>query len=188
MPRACKACGRVVAEAAYCPFCSQPTIEHIPAHSSQNDAMTIRERFERKKPSDTGGFDGSSLIASGGLILVALVSRSPAFIVLAIFAFIVIQIVAFIVIPIVREETVAKCCPRCVANLGQFNQNIRYCPFCGVDLNVEINRKSHEPTEFLKKEWKQREIKNTDIQLPSGIRKVDTDLQLPPGKRVKGTA
>jgi hypothetical protein len=72
--------------------------------------------------------------------------------------------------------------------LGQFDRDIRYYPFRGVDLDIEIDRKSHEPTEFLKKEWGQRESKNTDIQLPSGVRKADTDLQLPPGKRAKGTA
>jgi hypothetical protein len=107
------------------------------------------------------------------------------FFVVALFLFFVVG-----VITVAYGRFYAFPCPRCEKNinLNAIGQNVRYCPFCGMGLDVAIDPESHEPTESLKKEWGQRglEIKNTDIQLPPGKQKGDADIQLPPGKEEKG--
>jgi hypothetical protein len=45
MPRACTKCGRVVAEAAYCPFCSEPTIEYVPVPVHRSEGSEVRTIF-----------------------------------------------------------------------------------------------------------------------------------------------
>jgi DNA-directed RNA polymerase subunit RPC12/RpoP len=99
---------------------------------------------------------------------------------------------AFFLIGVLYGSPFPFQCSRCGKNfdLNAIDQNISYCPYCGVDLNVLIDPKSYEPTEFLKKEWGQRgsEIKNTDIQLPSRNPKGNAGIQLSPGKEEKGTA
>ena len=46
MRRACTACGRVVAEAAYCPFCLQPTIEYVPRRNEGVNNLPKKEQSE----------------------------------------------------------------------------------------------------------------------------------------------
>jgi endogenous inhibitor of DNA gyrase (YacG/DUF329 family) len=186
MHRECIKCGRVVAEARYCPFCSEPTIEHFPARLSQRDAMTIRELFEWKQRSITG-FVGVvvliMLIAVGGWALLAsFLNVTSAFVGL----FAAVLSLTFILIGRFYERLFAFRCPRCEQKIDHLitrDQNIRYCPFCSVDLNVEIIRKSLGSTEFLNKEGGQcgLEIKNTDIQLPPRKQKANADLRLPHG-------
>ncbi len=184
MPRACRTCGRVVAEAAYCPFCAEPTIEHVPVHRNRSDARTIRTLLERRRTVTAGMCVFSFLIAFGGMFLAILLNARPAPFIVVFISF------ALFPIAILYGTPFPFRCSRCGNNieLNAIDQNNRYCPHCGVDLAVENAPESHEPAVCLKKEWGQREIKNTDIQLSSGIRKGDTDLQLPPGKRAKGTA
>jgi hypothetical protein len=91
-----------------------------------------------------------------------------------------------VLFPTLCYELLSACpCPRCEKNLARpRGQNIRYCPYCGADLAVEIYPKSHELTEFLERISGQGEleIKNTDVQLTPGEQKAKTDIRLPPGK------
>lgn len=200
MPRVCKTCGREAADAAYCPFCSEstiehvpyaPTIEHVPARLSRSDALTIRTLFERRKRWITAASLGCMLMAMGGSLLASFLNISPAY------AF--FPLLAVFLITLMFAQSFAFHCPLCDKNLGQFamqsnfsgtHQSIRYCPFCGVSLDVEIDPESHKPMELLKEKWEQRalEIKNMDIQLPPGEQKANTDIQLPPGKEDNGAA
>ena len=188
MPRVCQTCGREVAEAAYCPFCSQPTIESFLARLGQRDALTIRKLFNRRKQWILIVCVGCFLIAFpvGGLLKAIMPNVS-----LAYFA----PFFAGFAITVVYARFFAFRCPRCGNNWGVFasgnnvgaiDRNIRYCPFCSVDIDAEIDPVSYKPTAFLK-EWGQRgiESKNTDIQLPPGEQKANTDIQLPPGKADK---
>jgi hypothetical protein len=206
MPRVCKTCGRVVAEAAYCPFCSEatiehvplcsePTIEHVPASFKRSYAETLRTLVERKKRSDTGFASVCFLSALGGVLLVALLH-----IYLNIsMAFLCIAYIAAFLIPAIFAPSFIFRCPRCDKDLVPFamqgnfvgtGQNLRFCPFCGLDLDEKIDPRSHEPSEFLGRESEQGEfeIKNTAIQLPHGKQTASTDIQLSPGKEGKGTA
>jgi hypothetical protein len=192
MPRVCKSCGREAAEAAYCPFCSKPTIEYVPyaptielpARLSRSDALTIRKLFERRKRWITAVIIGCILMALGGALLASLLKISP------VYSF--IPFFAVFVITIIFAQSSAFHCPLCDKNLNQLvmqgnfmgiDQNIRYCPFCGVGLDVEIDPESHKPMELLKEKWEQRglENKNKDIQVPPAEQKANTDIQLPPG-------
>lgn len=53
MSRACTECGRVVAEAAYCPFCSALTLEYIPRRKEEVNAPPEEEE---PKPSRSKRF------------------------------------------------------------------------------------------------------------------------------------
>src|SRR5690348_9731410 len=46
MPRACTRCGRVVAEATYCPFCFAPTLEYIPLQEEEVNTPLKEEESE----------------------------------------------------------------------------------------------------------------------------------------------
>jgi|SRR5579884_2860921 len=180
MPRACTKCGRVVAEAAYCPFCSEPTIEHIPVPEKRSDIRTILTVFAEKNPWLEYVAIISMLIAFPGALAIAFVS-SIGIACFVFFGAVLLFTMLYAHLPSLR-------CPRCEKNLAhQTGQNIRYCPYCGVDLAVEIYPKSQEVTEFLKKVSGQPgvEIKNTDIQLPPRNRKGNTDIQLPLGNEEK---
>lgn len=194
MPRACRICSRVVAEAAFCPFCSEPTVEHIPIRRNRSDAMTIRRQFEQRSSwiafvtffSCLGPSVAIGLTAFSQFITQAYSFMAPFFL-LAMLLFLVVGMIT-----IVYGRTYAFPCPRCQKNinLNQIGRNVRYCPFCGLDLDVEIDPDSDEPTGFLKEEWRQQglEIKKTAIQLSPGMQKGNTAIQLPPGKEEKGTA
>jgi hypothetical protein len=155
----------VVAEAAHCPSCCEPTVEHIPVRLSQNDAMTFRELFERKKRLDTGVGLCTILIGYGGITWVVLLNISLK----VRLTYLVIPIIAVFAILFIHELLSAIRCPRCEAKLHQFDQNICYCPFCSVDIELEIVRKSLKRTEFLKEECDQRglEVNKQAIQVPS---------------------
>jgi hypothetical protein len=179
-----------VAGAAYCPFCAELTVEHVPVHGNRSDAITIRKLFNRKKQQ------------SEIVVLISLCSLPMAFLgwCLAMDGFLQVSPAypvalfgAGILITVLYARKFVIRCPRCEKKLDHLisiDQNIRYCPFCGLDFDVEIDPESHEPAEFLKKGWGQRglEIKSTDIQLPSRIQKANADIQLPPGKEEKRTA
>lgn len=187
MPRACTKCGRVVAEAAYCPFCSEPTIVYVPAPVQRNEGSEVRTiltEFQRKK---------ARLIAFVGMILwpTILVGRA-----LTPYAPIVVLVVSLVIgavycLALLCALSSTCPCPRCQENLAHLTgQNVRYCPCCGADLAVEIYPKSNELTEFLNKLSGQPgvEITSTDIQIPPGKPAANTDIQIPPGKVEKGTA
>jgi hypothetical protein len=93
------------------------------------------------------------------------------------------------IITAVYGRIYAFLCPRCkkTIDLNAIGQNVRYCPSCGMDLDVEIDPESHEPTELLKREWGQRglEVKNTDIQLPPRKQKGNANIRFPSGKEGK---
>ena len=187
MPRACTKCGRLVAEAAYCPFCSEPTIEHVPVpvHRSEgSEVRTILTVSTEKNPwveyiviiSIPMAFAGASL----AMIFVPCIGIA---------CFVLFGAVFFLMIHCAGSSTLH--CPRCEKNLAHLTgQNVRYCPFCGADLAVEIYPKSDELTEFFNKISGQPgvEIKSTDIQIPPGKPTANTDIQIPPGKVEKETA
>lgn len=187
MPRVCETCGRGVAEAAYCPFCSGPTIDYVPVpvnRSEGSEIRTILTEFQRRNNRRMEFV--TSIIVPITLVGLALNAFAP-----------IIGLALFVLVGAVYSLTVfygllpACPCPRCEKKLAHLRgQNIRYCPYCGVDLAVEIYPKSHELTEFLKQVSGQpgSEIKNTDIQFPSEKERANTDIQLPPGKAEKGSA
>lgn len=187
MPRACKTCGRVVAEATYCPFCSEPTIEYVPVRRNRRDAMTIRREFEQRK----GWIAIVSLISYftplGIVFFQILFGIDQFYPILS--PFIVIALISFFTLAlyiVLYERSYAFPCPRCAKNidLKAIGKNVRYCPFCGMDLDVEIDPESDEPTGLLKEEWNQQgfEIKKTAIQLSPAMQKGNTAIQLPAGK------
>ncbi len=189
MPRACTKCVRVVAEAAYCPFCSSPTIEYIPVPVKRSDARTIRTLFEQRNRWITTVSSISFLVIQAGWFTFLIISQEvgrayPFFIPFIVAAMFIFCVAA--VITLVYGRSYAFPCPRCEKNidLPAIRGNVRYCPFCGIDLDIEIDPETHEPKQFLNKEWRQREleIKNTDIQLPPGNQKANTGIQLPHGK------
>src|SRR5262249_3032435 len=146
MPRACRACGRVVAEAAYCPFCSQPTIEHIPVpvqRSEGSEVRTILTEFAQRNRWIADVVIISWLVFFPGVIL-AMVFLSS----VSIACFVLFGAVLLLLLTILYAHSLSLRCPRCEKDLRPLlDQNIRYCPFCGADLAVEIYPKSHELTE-----------------------------------------
>jgi ribosomal protein L37AE/L43A len=185
MPRVCKTCGRKVAEAAYCPFCSEPTIEYVPVpvHRSEgSEVRTLLTEFQRRNNRRMEFV--TSIIVPLTLVGLALKDFVP-----------IVSLAFFVLVGAVYSLTLfygllSACpCPRCEKNLAHLRgQNIRYCPYCGVDLAVEIYPKSQEVTEVLKKVSGQpgSEIKNTNIQLSPEQQRASTDIQLLPGKAEKG--
>jgi hypothetical protein len=190
----------MVAEAAYCPFCSEPTIEyvplcseptieHVPVRLKRSYSETLRTLVKRKKHWDTGFGLVCGLLTVGGYLLVILLC-----ILLNIsMVYSLITLFAAFVIPLIFGRSFTFRCPRCDKDLVPFamqgnsvgiDQDIRFCPFCGLDLDEKIDPQSYEPTECVERESVQGEleIKNMAIQLPHGKQKAGTDIQLPPGK------
>jgi ribosomal protein L37AE/L43A len=191
MPRVCRTCGRVVAEAAYCPFCSQPTIEFVPApiHRSEvSEVRTLLTEFQRR---NSRWMFVASITAT---IVGAFAAFSPIWVsgafapIIGLAGFVLIGAGLFIILYVLLS---ACPCPRCEKNLAHLTgQNIRYCPFCGADLAVEIYPKSQELKEFLERISGQGEleIKNTGTQLLPREQKANPDIQLPSGNEEKGAA
>lgn len=186
MPRVCTECSRLVAEAAYCPFCSEPTIEYVPVpvHRSEGSAVrTVLTEFQQRNNRWIGF-----------VVLISWLMAFPVgFLAIRFWPCIGIACVvlfgAVCLLTLHYARSLSLRCPRCEKDLAHLaGQNIRYCPFCGVDLAVEIYPKSHELTEFLERISGHGgpENKNTDIQLPPGRQEANTDVQLPPGKEEKG--
>jgi predicted RNA-binding Zn-ribbon protein involved in translation (DUF1610 family) len=117
MPRVCKTCGREVAEAAYCPFCSQPTIEHVPVRLNRSYAVTLRTLVERKKRQATIISFCGVLVALGGALLgtflYILLNISLGYFWIPYFAFVVITTILY-------GRSFTFRCPRCDKDLIQF--------------------------------------------------------------------
>jgi hypothetical protein len=148
---------------------------------------------ERKKRQATIVSLCGTLVALGGVLLgtflYILLNISIGYFWIAYFAFVVITTILY------RRSFTFRC-PRCDKDLIQFamqgnsagtDQNIRFCPFCGLDLDEKIDPESRGPTEVLERESGQGgfEIKNTNIQLSPDKQKASTNIQLPPGKEDK---
>lgn len=175
MPRVCTKCSRLVAEAAYCPFCSEPTIEHNPVpvnRSEGSEVRTILTGFAEKNRWIPVVLTISWLMVStGGVLAVKFVPC------IGIACFVLFG--AVLLLTIRYAQSLFLRCPRCEKNLAHLTgQNIRYCPFCGADLAVEIYPQRHELTEFLKKVSGKPglEITNTDIQRPPGKQRENTSI------------
>lgn len=191
MPRVCTKCDRVVAEAAYCPFCSEPTIEYVPVpvHRSEgSEVRTIITEFQRRNNRWMALIPIiiAPVWALSALVRIrALGGFAP---ILGPACFVMLGAVLFILLSV----WLSACpCPRCEKNLPHLTgRNIRYCPFCGVDLAIEIYPESHEVKKLLASISGQSEpeIEAMNVQLPPGKERANTDIQLPFGKEDKGTA
>lgn len=179
MPRACRTCSRVVAEAAYCPFCSAPTSEYVPVpvqRSEGHEVRTLLTEFQRRNNwIGLVAIIFGLIVFLGGVLATGFLPRIG----------IAVLFVAIELLFVLYVWSLSLRCPRCEKDLlPLIRQNIRYCPFCAADLAVEVYPKRQEVTEFLKRISGQdgSEIKNTDIQLPPRKQMGNADIQLPPGK------
>jgi endogenous inhibitor of DNA gyrase (YacG/DUF329 family) len=171
MPRKCITCGRMVAEATRCPFCSGLTVECIPAHENANYAKMLRIQFERRK---RWIIIISSLFV---IVTIALCFFSGKLVVYPVVIFFLSFVGSLLFYVIDGLITWASgcfylcTCPRCKKNIDvmAIGQNVRYCPFCGIDLEEQIVSDSSEPADFFDKECGQREseTKSTDIKVPT---------------------
>jgi hypothetical protein len=134
---------------------------------------------------------GCALMAIGSGFMSILLNVSSAY-------FFVPSLVIF-VINMLYARAVAFRCPRCRKDWSALvlqntvvgiDKHIHHCPFCGLDIDAEIDPVTHKPIEFLREESGQSgsEIKNAGIQLPPGKQKANTDIQLSPDKEERGTA